>query len=115
MRPVSKGNKQPLEQPYGQGCQGYDTETLGEYLGAFLAVAMTKGLCRHTTCADPQETEVPVQQVEQHRTDRDTAYRRCIGYMSYNRHIHQSHQGDGDIRQDTRQGQVEDTLIQIEN
>ena len=60
---------------------------------------------------DAQETEVPIQQIKEHRTDGDTAYRRSITEMSDDSGIDYSHEGDGNVRQDTGYGEPEYVAI----
>ena len=62
---------------------------------------------------DPQETEVPIQQIKEHRTDGDTAYRRSITEMSDDSGIDYSHEGDGNVRQDTGYGEPEYVAIRV--
>ena len=66
----------------------------------------TQGLCREPRSADTQETEVPVQQVKEHGTDGDTAYRRSVTQMPDDGGVHNTYQRYRYIRQDTWQRQT---------
>lgn len=72
-----------------------------------------KRLRRKAGRSDPQETEVPVQQVKEHRTDGDTAYRRSITQMPDDSGIDYSHKGDGNVRQDTGYGEPKYVAIRV--
>ena len=106
-------HKQPLQQPYQCRSQQRDSHTMRQQTCTLYPIVATVCLSGHTTRTDTQETEVPIQQIKQHRTNSYAADSMCIGDMSHNRCIHQSHQRNGDIRQDTGDCQTKDLLIHI--
>ena len=70
-------------------------------------VATTIRLRRETRGADPQKTEVPVQQVEEHRADGDTTDSRRIAQVPYDSGIHDAYERNRDIRQDAWESEAE--------
>ena len=66
------------------------------------AVATTKSLRCHTTGTHPQKTKIPIQQIEKHRADSNAANGMRIGNVPHYGRIHQSHQRNGDVRQNAR-------------
>ena len=67
-----------------------------------MAVASTICLGGQSACADTQESEVPVEQVEKHRPDGYTSDSEGGTDVAHDSGIHDAHQGYRDIRQNTR-------------
>ena len=67
-----------------------------------MAVASTICLGGQSACADTQESEVPVEQVEKHRPDGDASDSEGGTDVPHDSGIHDAHQGYRDIRQNTR-------------
>ena len=63
-------------------------------------------LRRETAGPDAEESEVPVQQIKEHRTDSDTADSGRITQMAHYRGIDNSYQRNRYIRQYTRYGEA---------
>ena len=95
-------HKEPLHQPYQRSTYQSNTHTLRQETSTLLTVIATKGLRRHTARTDTQETEVPIKQIKEHRTNGYTANGMSIGNMSHDSRIHQSHQRNSDIGKNTR-------------
>ena len=72
-------------------------QVLAEHAHRQPVILGTVGLCCEAAGANAEETEIPVQQIEEQRADGDAADGRRIGDMSYDGHINQSHQRDGDV------------------
>ena len=77
------------------------------------------GLGREAPRAAPQEAEVPVQHVEEHRPDGDAADegggRDPSGgaEVAGDGDVHHAHQGDRDVRKDAGNGEAEDVPVEI--
>ena len=77
-------------------------------------VISSLGLCRKSSGADTQETEVPVQQVEQQRSDGNAADEcGCLPVqVSGNGDVHHSHERNGDIGEYARKSKLQYVSIQ---
>ena len=65
----------------------------------------------HTARTHTQKGENPVNDIEQHATHCDGANVGGITQVADDRHVHQSQQGDGDVRHDRRQGYIQYVLV----
>ena len=106
-------DKDPLD-GYEQGSdgQGY-TERPCKYPCTFLPVATSICLGGKASCTDTQETEIPIQQVEEHRTDgyASDQSRRISVKVTCHCYIHHADYRHGDIGQNAWYGQFQYILI----
>ena len=76
------------------------------------------GLGREATGAGAEEGKVPVQQVEEHGAHGDAADKGRTGIafhpsqMPHHGHVHHSHQGNGDVRQDAGHRKAQDFPVE---
>ena len=77
------------------------------------------GLRRQTAGSSPEEAEVPVQHVEEHRADGDAADEGGGAEAARGAQVpgdgdvDHAHQGHGDVREDARNGEAEDVPVEV--
>ena len=102
--------QRPLKHDDTNGNQKSECHGVLEHSHGFGFVAAAVGLCRETRSAHAQEAEIPVNEVEhhcphRHRTDkRGTAAARQVSSDS---RVEQPQQRNRDIRNDSRNGNME--------
>ena len=101
-RPLQQDNQQGDTQRNGAGADEY-LHRLGPLLGA-------ESLCREATGAHPQESEVPIDEVEDLGADGDGA-NMVAREVPHNGHIHHSEQRHGDIGHDVWQRQPQNSSV----
>ena len=108
----SHTKEQPLECPDEQRRTDGNSEALNQNLTCATKIPPAKGLRRHTPRAHSQETEVPVEQIEEHGADGNAANGRGIGDMACYGNVHHAHKRHGDICQDAGYRQPQDLVME---
>ena len=68
-------------------------------------------LCGQASGADPQESEIPVQQVEEHGAYGDCAYGSHVAESARHTYVHHSHQRDRDVGKNTWYCKMQDSAV----
>ena len=107
-------HEDPLGQYAGGGYDQGHARRPEQCIGSGLHVPSSVGLGGQSPCSDTQETEVPVQQVEQKSTYRDASnqHRRIPVKMACHGKVHHAHDGNGDIGEYARDSEPEYFSVQ---
>ncbi|MPM62840.1 hypothetical protein SDC9_109718 [bioreactor metagenome] len=80
-----------LDNPNEQSCRESCSQRLYEHPECITEIPPSVGLCCQTSCPNPQEPHVPVEEVKQHRGNSDGSDAGCIAQPSGYCHIYHSY------------------------